>query len=172
MKDVSQHRPSRPKLLHRYSQVHYKDRIKPSFDLFWMSQGGTVPKAQRLAMTQDFVQKAWALETSEFQAEFKQRVEAEFQDALRAYNTRLDYGKSTAQAKAEYVFREAHRVYELTLLPSAWHSIDSVVPNLADALGEWVGGSIHIDIVAPLGLDDGRIHVKRCVSPRFKSCCE
>lgn len=44
---------------------------------------------------------------------------------------------------------------------SAWHTIDSVVPNLADALGEWVGGSVHIDIVAPLGSDEGQIHVKR-----------
>lgn len=47
---------------------------------------------------------------------------------------------------------------------SAWHTIDSVVPNLADALGDWVGGSVHIDIVAPLGTDEGKIHVKRLES--------
>lgn len=49
------------------------------------------------------------------------------------------------------------------VLHSAWHTIDSVVPNLADALGEWLGASVHIDIVAPLGSDDGQIHVKRHV---------
>lgn len=79
MKDVSQQRPSKPKVLHRYSQVHYRDRIKPNFDLFWATQKDVVPNTQRLAMSQEFVQRSWAEETAEFRAEFEEQVNAEYE---------------------------------------------------------------------------------------------
>lgn len=103
MKDVSHQRPSKPKVLHRYSQMHYKDRIKPNFDLFWSSQEGAIPSSQRLAMTQDFVQKSWTNEPPEFRSAFEELVETEYQEALKAFNRRMDYSRTTPQAKLEYV---------------------------------------------------------------------
>lgn len=101
MKEVSQQRPQKPKLLHRYSQAHYKDCIKPSFDAFWDSQSGAIPKSQRLAVTKDFVQKSWASETDEFRANFEAQVDQEFEDALAAYNSRFNDDVDTPEAKLE-----------------------------------------------------------------------
>lgn len=101
MKDVSQQRPNKPKILHRYSQVHYKDRIKPNFDVFWAEQEGIIAKNQRLAVTQDFIQKSWLAETPEFRAAFEELVEGEYQESLKAYSRRMDYSRTTPQAKLE-----------------------------------------------------------------------
>lgn len=101
MKDVSQGRPSKPKVLHRYSQVHYRDRIKPNFDLFWANQEGSIPNSQRLAMSQEFVQKSWAEESPDFRAAFEEQCEMEYQQSLKAYNRRMDYSHTTSQAKLE-----------------------------------------------------------------------
>lgn len=101
MKDISQQRPTKPKILHRYSQVHYKDRIKPNFDAFWAEQEGIIPKSQRLAVTQDFVQKSWVTEPPEFRTAFEDLVEAEYQESLKSYNRRMDYSRTTPQAKLE-----------------------------------------------------------------------
>lgn len=125
MKDVSQQRPSKPKVLHRYSQLHYKDRIKPSFDAFWASQGGAIPKSQRLATTQDFVQRSWAGESAEFCQAFEERIETEYQDSLAAYNRRMDYSRTTPQAKLEYVnsLRCVTQMLTLLLQCLAYHRL-------------------------------------------------
>lgn len=103
MSDISHQRPNKPKVLHRYSQVYYKDRIKPNFDVFWLSQEGIIPKSQRLAVTQDFVKKSWAEESPEFRAGFEQLVESEYEESVKAYDRRMDYSRTTPQAKLEYV---------------------------------------------------------------------
>lgn len=101
MKDMSQQRPSKPKILHRYSQVHYKNRIKPNFGVFWAEQEVIILKNQCLAMTQDFVQKSWLAESPEFRAAFEELVESEYQESLKSYSLRMDYSRTTPQAKLE-----------------------------------------------------------------------
>lgn len=103
MHKVSEQRPVKQKITHRYSQLHYKDRIKPNFDSFWEDQDGSIPKSQRLTLTQDFIQRSWASETAEFRAAFELRVEEEFQQALQEFNSRMNYSRTSSQAKLECV---------------------------------------------------------------------
>jgi hypothetical protein len=94
-------RPPRPRLINEYSKQHYRTRVKPAFDAMWNSLGGSVPRSERLSMTQDFIVSSWNAESEQFRADFEEEVMDAYHAAVDRFNRANHYTQSTPQSSAE-----------------------------------------------------------------------
>ncbi|KAJ7635978.1 hypothetical protein DFH06DRAFT_1139063 [Mycena polygramma] len=140
-------RPRRQPAIALYSKRNYLTKIKPAFDKVWAESKGTLPKAARVSLSRDYVQKCYDAEKEEVREAF----EAEADETQRLKLEEWKAGRTVADTTAE----EYHEAME---------SLSDVAIPMADALSERLGAHVVILIVGPIPSAQGEVSLRTIFS--------
>lgn len=101
MGEMGSSRPRKKSVLSLYSQLHYKERIKPLFDRVWEAAKTTLPGTARVSMCREFVKAQWQAESEEFRAEIQQQVAADYAKEMEAFKAKDSWAEGTAESYEE-----------------------------------------------------------------------
>jgi len=141
MVGIGRERLRKPITINVYSQIHWKECIKPHFNVRWNKLKDVLPGTAHLGLVKKFIKESWSKETAQFHVVLEKEVNDMYAANLEAYLT------STPKPHSVCEYHEAMTDAPNTLIP------------FADAVAQRFGMSVTILMVSPL--NDGKVAVRR-----------
>lgn len=127
------------------------------FDPIWKAAKNSMQLDGRIKLCNEFVRTSWEAETEVVKEEITRETHEENEAAIAEWKKKAIFSGS-AEGYDEYVEHCTMSGYVLTIFQHrAWRTADWVLPVFADAMAEWLGASVIILSVSPLGSADGEI---------------
>ncbi|KAJ7604194.1 hypothetical protein DFH06DRAFT_1151375 [Mycena polygramma] len=146
-------KPTKKRILHRYSRNHYDSRIRPAFEaemalLEQKFKDGELPtKPHEVAVRNRITQTQWGLEDDAFRQRIELEVEEEHKAEMAEYDAAVEAADDDADSRTPQEFQK--------LLSTAAATLDP----LSEALSRRYGMAVSILLAGPIPNKGGAIKV-------------